>query len=271
MRALVVCVCMLAASVCVCEALDVETRALGKCGAGERLAQERALDNATLFGAVSTWAHEKEPVSWDYERDAHASAELLALFSVSGVEAAGLSCVRVNYTTNIELPGAFSGLLSLIGVQQPVPIKVDKVVCHGEDMMLEDAKIEAPVVGHLKMQARHNLYNSVDVVSEAHTVLELPWYAVPFSSQASGALSQSLKEKFAAIVLSLCRAPEGALLRHKIRPTNSSGFVTAPLLPGTRVRKYPLVRTDKNVETLRLGRVGLRRVARSASSPAIWA
>jgi hypothetical protein len=267
MRALVVCVCMLAASVC--EALDVETRALGKCGAGERLAQERALENATLHDAIYKWAHEKDVGTWDWAPGAHASMEILDLFSVTGVEAAALVCVRVNYTASIELPSVFAGLLSVIGIPQPIPLQVDKIVCHGEDILLEDAKIEAPVVGHVKMQARHNFYNNVDVVSSAHTILVLPWYAGMLSSQVSAALSKSLKEKFQAVVRSMC-VSDGALLQRKLTPTNSSGFAVAPALPGTRVRRFPLVRTDKNVETLKLGRVGLRRMARPTSASEVW-
>jgi hypothetical protein len=260
---------MLVASVCVCEAVEVESHALGHCAPGQRLAKERALDNRTLYEQIFRWSNDRDTGAWDYERDGHASAELLALFSVSGGEAAALECVHVNYSATIQLPGVFSGLLSLMGVPYDIPLYVDKVVCYANDIMYEDAIIQAPVVGSISMKARHAMYNEVDLVSTSHTVLTLPWYAVPFSSQTSAALDHSLQEKFSALSKTLCQAPEGgALLRRKLTPTaNSSGFAVRPENPGTRVRRFPLVRTDKgNGETLTLGRVGLRRMARSASA-----
>ena len=271
MRAPVVCVLSVCVLVCVCEAVDVETRALGKCGAGEHLAQGRALTNDTLHAQIYDWANQRDVLRWEYAREGHASAEILALYDVPGNDAAALECVNISYDATIRLPGIFSSLLSVFGVPEDIPLQVEKLVCKGTDLILEDAIIQAPVVGLIHMRAKHALYNGNEIVSVSHTILNLPWYAMPFSGQTSSALDHSVSEKFTAILKSLCKADEGALIRRKLIPTNSSGFVTAPLIPSTRVRKFPLFRTDKaNLETLRLGRVGLRRVARSASSPEVW-
>jgi hypothetical protein len=271
MRALVVCVCMLVASVCVCEAVDVETRALGKCGAGEHLAQERALENATLHAQIYDWANQRDCSHWDFAREGHASTELLALFDVSGSDAAALECVNISYQATINLPGIFSSLLSVFGVPEDIPLKVEKLVCKGTDLILEDAIIQAPVVGQVHMRAKHTLHNGNEIVSVSHTVLSLPWYALPFTGQTSAALDHSVSEKFGAILKSLCKVDEGVLIRRKLIPKLNQTFDVSPLVPDTKVRRFPLVRTDKaNLDTLKLGRVGLRRMARSASAPEVW-
>jgi hypothetical protein len=272
MRAFVLCVLVVSVlCVCVCETVEVESHALGHCAAGQTLAKGRALENSTLYSAVFRWSNDRDTGAWDYETGGHTIADLLALFDVSGRDSAALECVRVNYSATINLPGVFSGLLSLMGVPHDIPLYVDKVVCYANDIMFEDAKITAPVVGIISMKARHAMYNDVDLVSTSHTVLTLPWYAVPFSSQTSAALDHSLQEKFSALSKTLCEAPEGggALLRHILRPKLNQTFATEPLVAGTRVRKFPL-RSKTAPEALTLGRVGLRRMEHSTSAPEVW-
>jgi len=273
-------VCMLV-HVCVgVRALEVETKLTQRCANGGRVQQTLALENHTLHEQIFFWAHNKDVGEWKYATGANASAELLARFDVSGAAAEALECVHVEYAATIRLPEPFETLVVMLGMQADIPLRVRKTVCAGSDVIFEEAHIDAPIVGSISMLAKEEVRDDVDLLSVAHTSLTLPWYAHVVSSQVSGALASSVLEKFNAVSRSLCDEDDGsrgkfAQLRALTRPLTPSATATAngsfalPAPARTAARKFPLKREHSAPETLALGRVGLRRVARSASAPAV--
>jgi hypothetical protein len=222
-------------------AVDVEFKSTRECPAA--LDVTGAISNETLYAEVAAWSHGKAK-DWTYEPvSADARAGLARAGGLTEHEAEGanflVSCVKVQYSSLLEIPEPLKGLLELLRISVDVEVKIKKTVCEVGRLVVEDVEVEAPIVEDTRIRTRTEASDrSLSSVSQMH--LRVPWWATVLEAQIADAMRRLVSEKLDAVMATRCSG--GALQQRRLLQAGArGGFMRRALeRPGGFGKSHPL-------------------------------
>lgn len=226
-------------------AVDVDFSATRECG--QALTVGGAISNETLFAEVSAWSHGKAK-DWTYEPvKAGSTANFAREAGLSVHEAEGaasasaLQCVKVQYSSVLEIPEPLKGLLELLRISVEVEVKIKKTVCEAGRVVVEDVRVEAPIVEDTRIRTRTQA-SETSLVSLSQMHLRVPWWATVLEPQVADAMRRLVSEKLDAVLTTRCAGGGlGLQQRRLLQAEGRGGFMRRALeRPGGFSKSHPL-------------------------------